>query len=153
MSEGYNLKKVQEEQSGGFDALPENRYTVEVENVEKGKTKDGTKDMISVTLNVLGPTHAGRKLWQNFTLDGKAIIFVVNFLKAIGKESVADSENVTIDDIANAMEGGKCTVYAVPGKTPKGSPKNDLKNFKPIDEDEDASSVGPSEGTEKPLFK
>jgi hypothetical protein len=57
----YINREVQEDQ---FESIPDGKYQTQVEAVELTRTLKGDP-MLKWTLKVLGPTHAGRKLWRN----------------------------------------------------------------------------------------
>ena len=50
-----------------FDLLPVGDYEAMIVESEK-KTSQGGDDYISLTFQILGPTHAGRKHWHNLNL-------------------------------------------------------------------------------------
>ena len=57
----YVQTEVKEDQ---FDSVPDGKYQVEVSKVELTRTMKGDP-MLRWELLVLGPTHAGRKMWRN----------------------------------------------------------------------------------------
>lgn len=52
----------------GFELLPVGEYTVQLCNHEWKSTKSGG-NMLALTLEVTGPTHEGRKVFDNLNLD------------------------------------------------------------------------------------
>jgi hypothetical protein len=50
-----------------FDLLPAGDYEAMIVESEK-RTSNGGDDYISLTFQILGPTHAGRKHWHNLNL-------------------------------------------------------------------------------------
>ena len=57
----YVQHEVNEEQ---FESIPDGKYQAQVEAVELTRTMKGDP-MLKWTLKVVGPSHAGRKLWRN----------------------------------------------------------------------------------------
>ena len=57
----YVQNEVNEE---SFESVPDGKYQVSVDQVELTRTQKGDP-MLKWTLKILGPTHAGRKLWRN----------------------------------------------------------------------------------------
>ena len=131
---GYNLKKSGEGQST-FDALPADRYQLKIEDAELQTASTGT-EMIVTTFVVTSGPYKGRKLWHNFSLTEKSLMFLHRFLKAAGSNLV-DEEDVEADNIIKEMIGLKVTAYAEPGKTNSGNPRNTLKNWAAIEDDSD----------------
>lgn len=56
-------------QGGGrTDYIPPAQYMLQIDKAEKVKTKDGSKDMIVVSLSVAGGDYKGKRLIDRFTL-------------------------------------------------------------------------------------
>ena len=66
----YQTHEVNEDQ---FDSIPDGKYQVDVEAVELTRTMKGDP-MLKWTLKVVGPSHAGRKLWRNNVIDRKSVV-------------------------------------------------------------------------------
>ena len=66
-----DLSGVTEEdmQGGKYDALPAGVYRIVIEKDEYKETKAGNGMMLSIEYTVLGPTHQGRKLFDNLCLE------------------------------------------------------------------------------------
>jgi len=127
---GINFKEVGSGSSEGFEALPEGRYNITVENAELTTASTGT-EMIKVTFVVNDEKFRNRKLWHNFAMTQKSLIYLFNFLKA-GGSSLLDEENVENAVIAKSMIGMKVSAFTEPGTTPAGNPKNDLSKWTPV---------------------
>jgi len=127
---GFNFKETGENAGGDFDALPMNRYKLRVEEVELKKASTGN-EMIATTFVVTEGDFKNRKLWNNFTLTPKAMVFLYSFLKA-AKSDLITNENVETDEIVKAMPGMEVTAYTEPDVTPSGNPKNTLSKWQPI---------------------
>tara|TARA_B100001113_G_scaffold353635_1_gene358863 strand:+ start:1703 stop:2125 length:423 start_codon:yes stop_codon:yes gene_type:complete len=124
---GINFKEVGAGSGDGFDALPEGRYNLTVENAEVTTASTGT-EMIKVTFVVNDEKFKNRKLWHNFAMTQKSLIYLYNFLKA-GGSSLLDEDDVDTPVIAKSMIGMKVSAFTEPGMTPNGNPKNDLSKW------------------------
>jgi len=131
---GINFKKIgQDAGNTDFQPLPEGRYNVKITAAEVGKSKNGN-DMITVTFDVVEGKFTNRKLWSNFTLTDKAYVYIYTLLKAIGSDLI-DEENVSTNDIATALVGGKCSLLAgVDNNTLNGKPRNTVSGYKSLEE-------------------
>ena len=103
------MKKTGEESNTGFDALPEERYNVRVTEAKMETASTGT-EMIVTEFEVLDKQFKNRKLWNNFTLTDKSMVYLYAFLKGAESELI-DSEDIEASDIVAAM--------AAPSKKPK----------------------------------
>lgn len=121
------MKKTGEESNTGFDSLPENRYNLKVTDAKMETAKTGT-EMIATTFEVLDGEFKNRKLWNNFTLTDKSMIYLYSFLK--GAESdLVNAEDVEASDIVAKMPGMRVSVFAEPAKTQNGNPTNNLSKW------------------------
>jgi hypothetical protein len=129
MKTTFNLKETQ---APSYSPVPEDRYEVEVVEVMQGNTQAGDI-MLNIKFAIVSPIKfAGRSLWANMSLGDKAIGFFKVFLEAI-QSPLVDSAEATLDEIIQDMSGRRATCVAIPGKTPTGKDKNDLRHWKPID--------------------
>jgi hypothetical protein len=53
------------------EAVPDGKYQVNVARVELTRSKTSGATMLKWTLEVLGPTHAGRLLWRNNVIGSR----------------------------------------------------------------------------------
>ncbi len=121
------MKKTGEESNTGFDALPEARYNLRVTGA-KLETASTGNTMIVTEFEVLDTKFKNRKLWNNFTLTPKAMVFLYSFLK--GAESdLINSEDVEAGDFVAAMPGMRVSVWAEPDVTNTGKPRNKLSKW------------------------
>ena len=82
MSKVFNFKKIKDP----FAPLPEDRYLVEVVDVQQTINK---KDdiMYNIKFKVIKPEeYANRVLWANMSLGDDSISFFKRFLDAVGSE-------------------------------------------------------------------
>jgi hypothetical protein len=121
----YNLKDTADK-ANTFDALPEDRYSVVVEEAVVAPTKAGG-EMIKITFLVEDGKYKGRKLWHQFPLSEKANIFLVNFLKVVNPGLIKNG--VTPQEITAGLKGTHLTAWAEPSTTQNGNPTNKLGKF------------------------
>jgi len=149
MSNVLNFNSEVSKQVNTFDSLPEDRYTVTIEEAAVAPTKAGG-EMIKVTFLVDSGKFKGRKLWHQFPLGGKSNIFLFNFLKVINSTLITQ-DGVTPQDIAGSLKGAQVSVWVEPDKTQNGTPTNKLSKFQVGD----AMSTGTTPAAtaaKKPLF-
>jgi len=127
---GFNFKEVGESAGGDFSALPEGRYDLTVNKAELITASTGTK-MVKVEFGVENEKFKNRKLWHNFALTSKSMVYLYNFLKAAGS-SLVDQEDVEPVAIAKSLTGLKVSAFTEPGMTPNGNAKNDLSKWMPL---------------------
>lgn len=65
---GFDANAVEPDEGRDFAPLPAGPYEVEITNSEVKDTKNGNGCFLALELTVIGPTNAGRKVWQNITL-------------------------------------------------------------------------------------
>ena len=65
-----NLTNVEE--SGSFDLMPVGDYEFVASGWENKTSNKGDK-YLSVTFDVTGPSHTGRKIWETFMLEGAGL--------------------------------------------------------------------------------
>lgn len=123
---GLNFKKAGEE-SGQFESLPEERYELKVTNAELKTASTGT-EMIATTFEVVSGKYKNRKLWNNFTLTPKSLVFLHQFLKKAGSK-IIDQEDASAEAVIAEMVGMRVSAMATPAKTNQGNPTNTLSNW------------------------
>lgn len=64
-----------------FQPMPAGDYELVADKWEKRTSKAGNA-MVQVEFQVLGPTHANRKLWEYFTLEGNAVTVTARKIKS-----------------------------------------------------------------------
>jgi len=62
----FDITKIDAEpqSTGEYEQLPEGEYEVRVTNTENRVSKNGN-EYLNVEFTITGPTHAGRKVWDN----------------------------------------------------------------------------------------
>jgi hypothetical protein len=53
----------------GFDAIPDGTYQAVIDRVELKRSKTSGRKMLEWELKILGPSHAGRKVWKYTLLE------------------------------------------------------------------------------------
>lgn len=98
-----------------FGLIPSGEYTAIIEGAEMKDTRAGNGAYLSLTFQIVGPTHAGRKIWNNLNLDNpnpKAVAIAENDLadicRATGVTSLPDWPGYL------AKNGGCCVYDASP---------------------------------------
>lgn len=94
----FDLNAVDASQSSNdqYEQLPEGDYEVRVTNTEGRTSKNGT-DFISVEFTVVGPTYAGRKIWDNHFVYSEKEFPRTRFkwlVQAAGLNSIAATEEL-----------------------------------------------------------
>ena len=119
----------QEVEPNKFDPIPEGWYQVRITGAEVKTTKAGTGQYVSLSYDILGPTHQGRKMWDNINISNPSRVCeeigeqqMARIRSAIGLPRITDTDQlmnaiiqvkVKIKDDKNnvvdykAIEGGK----------------------------------------------
>ncbi len=64
--------EAQNAPSGDFEPIPDGEYTAVIKKAELKSTRDGTGTMLSVGVQVVGPAHANRWVWDNINVKNKS---------------------------------------------------------------------------------
>ncbi|MBC8409979.1 MAG: DUF669 domain-containing protein [Rhodobacteraceae bacterium] len=124
-----NFKETGKTSGGTFDPLPEGRYNVQVEEATLTTASTGT-EMIKSTFIVTEGEFKGRKLWNNFTLTQKSLVYLYNFMKAAGS-TVIDQEDVDEAEVATSMKGLIVSAFVESTTTNTGNPTNKISKWAP----------------------
>src|SRR4051812_37745617 len=65
---GFDANAVPPDAGRDFEPLPAGAYDAEITNADVKDTRNGNGCYLALELSVVGPTHAGRKVWANITL-------------------------------------------------------------------------------------
>lgn len=86
---------------GDFQPLPDGKYVVVVESAEIKKTAAGDGQMLKLQLGVTGPTHQGRKIFDNLLLvHPKPVVVEIaqerfaSICNALGKPTINDTQEL-----------------------------------------------------------
>lgn len=144
---GINFKKFNDNNnkdgnnSGGsndFELLPDDDYKLEAEDVSTYEARTGTP-MMKVQFGITDGKYKNRKVWHQFPLTEKAMVFIINYLKKIGSDLV-DKENVEVQDIIGEIEGSKI-IGEVGREQLDNGPINTVNKFKPLTQDSPKPSM------------
>ena len=99
-----NLTDV-EEDSGSIGPMPAGDYEMIAASWESKNSKATNHKMLSVTYEVVGPKYSGRKVWENFMLEGNGLNVSLgklrNWRKAMGLDP--DMEAFGLEDLESMM--------------------------------------------------
>ncbi|MBC8436920.1 DUF669 domain-containing protein [bacterium] len=126
---GLNFKETGKSTGGTFDPVPEGRYNVRVEEANLATASTGT-EMIKAQFVITDGDHKNRKLWNNFTLTQKSLVYLYSFLKAVGSDAI-DQEDVSEADLAASMKGMVASAYVEPTTTNTGTATNKISKWGP----------------------
>ena len=121
MSEKINFKKIT---SGGFEPLPEDRYTVECVEAKIDTSSTGNK-LLAAQFKVVDGEFANRRLWNNFSLKGNALFMLKNYLEVSGLDPEIE---ISEEELPDYIKGSKATVF-VTQEVYKNKAQNKLKNW------------------------
>lgn len=99
-----NLTEVEENDSD-YGPMPAGDYEMVAAGWESKTSKTTGHKMLSVTYEVVGPKYAGRKVWENFMLEGNGLNVskgkLRNWRKAMGMNP--DLEAFGLEDLESMM--------------------------------------------------
>lgn len=107
LNETFNAEENFDDSTGSFEPIPAGWYTVQITDSELKPTKAGTGEYLECKMEVLGPSHAGRFVWDRFNLKnpnevavriGKANLAAV--AKAVGVATLQDSATLHMKPFA-----------------------------------------------------
>lgn len=113
-----------------FEALPEDRYSVECVDAKLAESKAG-KPKITAQFKVLEGDYENRRLFNDFSLVPKALFNLKNYFVAAGLDMEGE---IDFDDIPEMMKDTQLTVY-VTQEEYNGKAQNRLGNFAAIGAD------------------
>ena len=135
-----NFKETGQNNTGSFEPLPEGRYNVKVETTSL-KTASTGNQMINAQFVVTDGEFKNRKLWNNFTITPKSLVFLYSFLKAAGSDLISE-DNAGENEVANNMIGLAASAFVEPTVTNTGTPTNKLGKWAPALADGAVASSG-----------
>jgi len=125
----FNLNEMPK--SEGFDPVPAGEYQVRIKACDVKATKDETGQYIKMTLEILGPSHAGRVIFSNLNIRNKSseaerigLQQLGEVMTAIGVQSVQDT-----DQLIGGVMMVKVVVKPAQGEWSAG---NEVKGYKPL---------------------
>ena len=100
-----NLTDVEELDASSIGPMPAGDYEMVAQTWESKKSKANNHKMINITFEVIGPQYAGRKVWENFMLEGNGLNVskgkIRNWRKAMGLDP--DVENFNLEALESMM--------------------------------------------------
>ena len=100
-----NLTDVEELDSSSIGPMPAGDYEMIAQTWEAKKSKATNHRMINITFEVIGPQYAGRKIWENFMLEGNGLNVskgkIRNWRKSMGLNP--DVENFNLEALETMM--------------------------------------------------
>lgn len=134
LDEAINANDLPED-VGGFSPLPAGDYQCRIADAGINPTKDGNGKYIKLSLDVIGPTHAGRKLFANLNIrnaSAKAEEIgrqqLGSLMRAVGLPTLTDTDQliggvfvakVAVRNDEKYGEGNEIKAYkAVSGSAP-----------------------------------
>ena len=100
-----NLTDVEELDTSSIGPMPAGDYEMVGQTWEAKKSKANNHRMININFEVVGPQYAGRKVWENFMLEGNGLNVskskIRNWRKAMGLDP--DVENFNLEALETMM--------------------------------------------------
>jgi len=100
-----NLTDVEELDVSSIGPMPAGDYEMIGTTWESKKSKANNHKMINITFEVIGPQYSGRKVWENFMLEGNGLNVskskIRNWRKAMGLDP--DVENFNLEALESMM--------------------------------------------------
>lgn len=109
-----------------FGPVPPGDYDITVANAEISYSRAGNR-MAVLTFEIVGPTHAGRKIWEHFVLHNDV---AKRRLKSLVQAGGLPNPNFirNVEDLHGLRFVGRVAIEEQEGY----SPKNTITHFKPI---------------------
>ena len=128
LDQGIDVSNIEASTGGGgSEPFPAGDYTLSAAMYEEQQSKAGN-DMIKVEFNVVGPSYAGRKIWEYFVLNNQVgVSRLKGFIGATGQ----DVSHTLNTEMLRAAMGKQFTgsVKVEAGNNGNG-PSNKIAGFK-----------------------
>lgn len=128
-------KKVAEQESSSFDAIPEDIYTVKLNKVEVRDTKDKKSQYWVWELEIVDGEFTGRRQWLNTSLKDTAHWKLKETFEAFGYTTDSDTDEIV---------GEKCKIAVVQRVIESGARKgqmgNNVEKSMPLGDDDTADA-------------
>lgn len=124
----YNLKATKK----GFDPIESNRYTLRVEatKIEPHVKNEVVGERIEITFRIVGTEFENRKVWDNVYLP--QTLWKARTILEAGKSSLAMSEKITANEIANALTGLEVSAYVESTRSDDDKPRVNISKYTPV---------------------
>tara|TARA_R100001440_G_scaffold37977_1_gene57606 strand:+ start:7625 stop:8122 length:498 start_codon:yes stop_codon:yes gene_type:complete len=104
MTDDFSIDLTNVEEDNDFSAMPAGQYEMVANQWNQHTSKAGNQS-IKVEFDVVGPSHAGRKVWEYFTVEGNAVTVtarrVKSWRKALGLNPDATFNRESLDEMMN----------------------------------------------------
>jgi hypothetical protein len=112
-----------------FEPVPAGWYQAMIVDSEEKETKAGTGSYLQLTLEIVGPTHAGRKLWDRLNLNNPNSTAVeiaqrtlAGICRAVGVHAPKQSEDLH----------DKLLCVRVKHREYQGETREEVSGYKPV---------------------
>ena len=100
LDQGIDVSNIESNNASDNTPFPEGDYTLAAALYEEQTSKAGN-EMIKIEFNVVGPTHAGRKVWDYFVLNQQVgLSRLKSFVGSTGQDA---SQVLNTDMLRSAM--------------------------------------------------
>ena len=135
LNKTINLNELPEQTNYG--SVPSGEYTVTIKSVDVKQTKAGNGTYLKLRLDITGPSHAGRVLFANVTLNNPN-----EQAEEIGRRQIGDimrALRISALSDTDQLIGGNLRVKVVATQSEQYGDGNEVKAFKSLE-----GSVAPS---------
>ena len=129
------------EGGGDFDPIPPGWYDARITGAEMGESSAGTAWMLKLTLDVEGPSHAGRKLWDNLIITHESSAKAIEIgHQRLGELCVASGFNAKPK--AHEFLGKVVSAKVKIRKSEEWGDRNEVKEYRPTGSSTPAATGG-----------
>ena len=127
LDQGIDVSNIDESGGGVSEPMPAGEYTLAAA-VYSEETSKADNPYLKVEYNVVGPSYAGRKIWENFTLTHPVGLGrLKSFVQATGGDA---TQTVNTDMMRTAMGKQFTAQVAIEEGNNGYAPKNKISSFK-----------------------
>lgn len=129
LSEFIGPEGLPEREQRDFECLPDGWYSAEVLTADVCATKAGTGAYLAVQFAVTGPTHAGRRVWQNYTLRNPS-----SSAERIGREQLGElvrALGIQTPKDSDELVGNLCEIRLTTRQQEGFAPRNHVQAARP----------------------
>jgi len=125
----FNIEEMPE--GNNYDPIPAGDYIVNIVKADIKATKDGTGQFIALQMDVLAPSHAGRKVFSNINVRNKSTQAeeigrqqLGSIMRACGLAKVTDTDELL---------GQQILVKVIIEQQEGRDPQNVVRSYKAVD--------------------
>ncbi len=111
-----------------FDAIPDDRYTLECVEAALADSKAGNKK-IAAQFKITDGELTNRRVWNDFSLLPNSWYHLKNYFDAAGVD--VEGKEVTFDDLLDMIKDTKVSAFISTRKY-KGKTQNDVGDWAPV---------------------